>query len=79
MSIKHHRAISNLPDNPKKPILWIVYNEDMVEYTRNLISEIKGQDYMKHIKVIPRDRSSKEPGTVYFDPMLMDHISNGSA
>jgi hypothetical protein len=79
MNTKHYWAIRNLPNNPAKPILWIVYNEDMVEYTRNLISEIKGEDYMEHIKVVARTEAYKESGTVYFDPLLMDHISNGSA
>lgn len=75
---KQLRAISRLPDCPKSSILWIVYNEDMVEYTNKMIEEIKGKDYMKFIKVVSRDHSSKEVGTVYFDPMLLDHLGNGN-
>jgi len=76
---RQHKAISSLPDRPKSRILWIVYNDDMVDYTRAMIEEIKGEDYMKHIKVVSRTHSSKEPGTVYFDPLLLDHIGNGNA
>lgn len=75
---RQHKAISSLPDCPKSNILWIVYNDDMVEYTRNMIEEIKGKDYMKFVKVVSRLHSSREPGSVYFDPMLLDHIGNGN-
>lgn len=78
MNNKYHNIIRNLPENPQKPILWVVYNEDMVEYAQNLIAEIKGKEYMKHIRVVSKNQTSKQVGTVYFDPMLMDHISNGS-
>ena len=76
---RQHRAIASLPNSPKSRILWIVYNDDMVDYTKAMIQEIKGEAYMKHIKVVSRDHSSKEPGTVYFDPMLLEHIGNGNA
>jgi hypothetical protein len=79
MDDRHYYTIRSLPENPPKTILWIVYNEDMVEYTRSLIAEIKGEDYMKYVNVVPKGRAYKESGTIYFDPMLMDHISNGSA
>jgi len=76
---RQHRAIASLPNSPKSSILWIVYNDDMVDFTKAMIREIKGEDYMKHIKVVSRDHSSREPGTVYFDPMFLDHIGNGNA
>ena len=76
---KQYAAIKSLPDHPKKKILWIVYNEDMVKYTEKLIAEIKGESYMQYISVVSRQQSSKKQGTVYFDPLLMDHIGNGNA
>lgn len=75
---KQFTLISSLPDCPKRKILWIVYNEDMVDYTKALIEEIKGPDFMKYIKVVPRSRSSKESGSIYFDPLLYDHLGNGN-
>lgn len=75
---RQHKAITRLPDCPTSNILWIVYNDDMVGYTQKMIEDIKGKDYMKFIKVVSRDHSSKEPGTVYFDPMFLDHIGNGN-
>lgn len=75
---KQTRAIARLPDNPTSSMVWIVYNEDMVAYTQQIIEEVKGKDYLKHIKVVSRDHSSKEQGRVYFDPMLLDHIGNGN-
>lgn len=75
---RQHKAISSLPDCPKSNILWIVYNDDMVDYTRAMIEEIKGKDYMKFVKVVSRLNSSRESGSVYFDPMLLDHIGNGN-
>lgn len=75
------QAINSLPDNPVKKIYWIVYNEDMVKYTQDLIIQVKGEEYFhKYVRVVPKGDSSKRrsKGTVYFDPNLMDLISNGS-
>lgn len=75
---KQYLAIKNLPDNPTKPILWIVYNEDMVEHTRCVIESIRGSDYMKNVIVTSRANSSKHRGTVYFDPLLYELLGNGN-
>lgn len=75
---KHVAMINGLPKQPDGPIIWIVYNEDMVGYVQNLISDIKGKDYLdEFVTVVPRSSSSKYNGKIYFDPMLMDHIGNG--
>lgn len=71
-------AIARLPDSPTKHMVWIVYHDDFVEYTQNLIKLIKGEKYLDNITVTPRSSSSKYTGTVLFDPMFFDHTSNGS-
>lgn len=75
---KQEAAIKRLPDNPDKRIIWIVYNEDMVPWTENLFLKIKGPEYLKNVKVVSRDRSSKYVGHIYFDPVLYDLLGNGN-
>lgn len=76
---KQENAIKCLPDNPKKHIYWIVYNQDMVKYTEAMIERIRGIEYMSNITVVSKSDPSKErtKGSVYFDPTLMDIIGNG--
>lgn len=74
-------AIRSLPKEPTKRIYWIVYNQDMVEFTAKRIAEIRGQDYLdKYITVVAKGDPSKErtTGSVYFDPLLYDHLGNGN-
>lgn len=73
--------IQRLPVSPTKHIYWIVYNSDMIQYTENLISEIKGEEYLStHVTVVAKADPSKErcKGTVYFDPGLLDLLGNGN-
>lgn len=76
---KQEQAIRGLPANPSKHIYWIVYNQDMVEYTSKLIEELRGADFSKHVTVVPKGGSSnkRSTGHVYFDPTLLDLIGNG--
>lgn len=74
---KHVALINSLPKNPSTNIVWIVYDENMVAYIQDMISDIKGKDYLQFVKVVPRSSSSKFNGKVYFDPFLMDSIGNG--
>lgn len=79
---KVHNAIERLPQNPDRHIYWIVYNQDMVKYTEDMIAEVKGREYLnQHVTVVAKTDPSKErtTGTVYFDPGLMDLLSNGNA
>lgn len=73
-------AIRSLPDNPTKPIYWIVYNSDMIAYTQNLIREIKGPEYLNMITVVAKNENTKqrEKGQIYFDPSLYDLLGNGT-
>lgn len=78
---KVYNAIRNLPNHPSKRIYWIVYNSDMVEYTENLIAELKGPDYLSNfVTVVSKNdpRKDRTEGTIYFDPGLMDLIGNGN-
>lgn len=72
-------AIQNMPTTPKSKICWIVYNDDMVEYTKTMISDIKGKEYLdKYVIVVAKGAlAPKVPHTVYFDPGLQDLIGNG--
>ena len=71
-------AILRLPVDPQKDIVWIVYNSDMVEYTRNLIKELRGEDYLSRVKVVARTEAYQYNGHIYFDPLLYDHLGNGN-
>jgi hypothetical protein len=76
---KQEMAILSLPEHPANHIYWIVYNHDMVEYTKNLIQEIRGPEYMSHVTVVAKSDPSRDRtrGSIYFDPTLMDLIGNG--
>lgn len=79
---KVERAINSLPATPSKRIFWIVYNHDMIEYTRNMIEELRGKEYLdNYVTVVSKDDPSKErtTGSVYFDPGLLDLLGNGNA
>lgn len=74
-------CIRSLPTSPDKQIYWIVYNEDMVTRTEDLIKEIRGKEYFdKYITVVSKSNPSKErtTGIVYFDPSLLDLLGNGN-
>lgn len=76
---KHQAAIARLPDEPEKKIVWIVYNDDLVQYTRDMIVLIKGEDYLdNHVIVTTRAKSSRCVGSVVFDPFFFDHLGNGN-
>lgn len=81
MQNRINASIRSLPATPDKRIYWIVYNEDMVSYTENLIREIRGREYFdKYVTVVAKNDPSKErtKGTVYFDPSLLDLLGNGN-
>lgn len=77
--VKREQAILGLPANPTKHIFWIVYNQDMVEYTTSLIERLRGKEFSSHVTVVAKADPSKErtKGHVYFDPALMELIGNG--
>lgn len=72
--------IERLPDDPKEPITWVVYNDDHVNMTRDLIDSIKGESYCdKYCNVVSRQDIAKyDSKFIYYDPRLMDHLGNGA-
>lgn len=73
------RMIYALPDEPVKPIYWIVYNEDMIAFTDRLIREIKGSSYPITVVAKGEDTRNLESGQIYFDPGLYDLLGNGNS
>lgn len=72
-------AVSKLPDEPAEPITWVVYNDDHVKMTEQLIDDIKGKGYCKkYCNVISRTSAKNVSRTVYYDPRLLNHIGNGA-
>ena len=78
--IDYNNLVNRLPLNPDKPIIWIVYNEDMLDFVRSTIASIRGYKYvLDHVKVVTRADASKYNGHIYFDPNLMDQIGCGNS
>lgn len=76
--------IRNLPDNPTKRIVWVVYNANMISMTESTIISIKGQEYFdKYVTVVASqqgriDIEEQDVGAhIYFDPHLHSLIGNG--
>lgn len=72
--------IARLPDAPEAPVTWVVYNDDHIDKTKEHIDSIKGEGYTAaHCNVVSRQSLNREtPGSIYYDPRLMDHIGNGA-
>ena len=72
--------MKRLPDVPTETLKWVVYNEDQVSMTEQLIDSIKGEGYCeKYCSVISRQNLNRgDHGSIYYDPRLLDHIGNGA-
>ena len=67
--------IRKFPDNPTKPILYVVYNHEHVLEAELFIGMIHGQEYLKNVKIIGSDtsidtHSSTRDYDVYIDPLV---------
>lgn len=73
-------AISALPNIPEKNIIWLVYNDDMVENTEDRIIELRGQHFFDNYITVKSIDSHIDPtnSIVYYDPNLYDLIGNGA-
>lgn len=72
-------AVAKLPNEPTEKITWVVYNDDHIEKTKQLIDEIKGDGYCKkYCNVVSRTSANREDRQVYYDPRLLNHIGNGA-
>lgn len=72
---KRYNAIMNLPE---KPVMFIVYNEDMVKGTEDMINELRGPEFMKYVTVVAKGNTTRRDGPIYFDPWLYDLLGNGN-
>lgn len=76
-------TIEKFPVDPDGHIVYIVYNEDMVNASESLITEVHGQEYFdKHVNVsfiggkLPDEIEGKRC-LLYFDPAVHNYIGNG--
>lgn len=73
-------VIERLPEAPDEKITWVVYNDDHVSKTVDLINEIKGAGYCeKYCNVVSRQSMGRlDAKSIYYDPRLLDHLGNGA-
>ncbi len=64
--------IRKFPKEPERPILYVVYNDDMVESAQFLVATIHGFPYLKHVTVVPFDKRPKTGLSyeTYIDPTV---------
>lgn len=64
--------IRKFPDSPRRPILFVVYNGDMVHDALTLIAATRGPEYLKNVKVVPLQSKvdNVRDYDVYIDPMV---------
>lgn len=65
--------IRKFPEAPERPILFVVYNEDMVDDAKFYIGTIHGPKYLReHVKVVPLNTKVEDHSQydVYIDPMV---------
>lgn len=65
--------IRKFPENPTNPILFVVYNEDMVDDAAFYIASIHGAEYLdEHVTIVPLHTRVDEhiKYDVYIDPMV---------
>lgn len=69
--------IRKFPEAPTRPILFVVYNQDMVEDAESYIAIIHGEDYLtRYCKVVPL-ATKVENHThydVYIDPTVYKYM-----
>lgn len=69
--------IRKFPAAPQAPILYVVYNEDMVLDARVLISTIHGKDYLdKNVTIVPLKTkvADHRKYDVYMDPAVYRYM-----
>lgn len=76
--------IKRFPEDPDRPIIYFVYNEDLVHGTESIIRLMKGEDYFnRHVTVKPlRTEDNKEhiidtKHVCYYDPLIHQLKGNG--
>lgn len=74
-------VIESLPDQPKREIAWVCYNDHMIESARDMIVEIKGEEYLKNCRIISKetfDLPLNYAGDIYYSPGLYNYLGNGA-
>lgn len=69
--------IRKFPAAPERPILFVVYNEDMVEDARAYIAVIHGFDYLdRYCTVVPLATKVENHNhyDVYIDPVVYKYM-----
>ena len=75
--------IEKFPAKPTNNIIYVVYNDDMIRASEELIAEVHGMEYMqKYVLVtsntnLPKEKFAASNCTIYFDPSLHDYNGNG--
>lgn len=76
--------IKKFPADPDSPILFFVYNKEMVSEAEFLISVIHGQEYLdKYVTVLPigtdeaRLKQNSNNVSIYIDPTVFSMRTNG--
>jgi hypothetical protein len=66
--------IRRFPEEPQRPILYVVYNEEMIESTQFLIATIRGFPYLKHVTIVPFNKRPNDwrklDYEMYIDPTV---------
>jgi hypothetical protein len=76
-------TIEKFPVNPDAHIIYMVYNNDLVSATEDLICEVHGKEYFNdNVTVSPiggkfPDFLDGKRLMMYFDPSLHNYIGNG--
>lgn len=69
--------IRKFPDTPQAPILYVVYNNEMVIDAEELIAVIHGPDYLnEHVTVVPLSTKVDDhlKYDVYMDPTVYKYM-----
>ena len=76
-------TIEKFPVEPDAHIIYMVYNNDMVRATEDLIREVHGKEYFNdNVTVSPIGGTlpaflNGKRSMMYFDPSLHNYIGNG--
>ncbi len=69
--------IRKFPQNPDKPILYVVYNEDLIVDAKVLITTIHGVDYLdEYVTIVPLNTKVEDHRKylVYIDPTVYKYM-----
>jgi hypothetical protein len=76
-------TIEKFPVEPDAHIIYVVYNNDMVRASEDLICEVHGKEYLNdNVTVSPIGGTlpaflDRKRCMMYFDPSLHSYIGNG--